>query len=61
MPLCLECDFGCKNVFPKISLLDKTFEILAEGLALESLMSLAIIKRTVVLRLRTRRIVLLQF
>ena len=44
-----------------ISLLDKTFEILAEGLALESSVSLIIMDKAVILRSRMERIMLLRF
>jgi len=45
----------------KLSLLDKIFEILAEGSAVGSLVSLAIMERTVILSFGMGRIMLLQF
>jgi len=49
------------DVFSKIPLLDKTFEILVEGLTLESPMALVIMERTIVLRSGTGMIMLLRF
>jgi len=45
----------------KISLMDKIFEILAQGLALESPVSLTIIERAVVFHSKTGKIMLLWF
>jgi len=59
--LCLGRGSGCKNIFSKISLLDKTFEILVEGPTLGSSMSLATMKGIVVLHSGTGRIMLLWF
>ena len=47
---CLRGSSGCKDVFPKISLLDKIFEMLVEGPTLGSLVSLAVIEVAVVFR-----------
>jgi len=56
---CLGRSSRCKDVFLKIPLLDKVFEIHAKGLALGSLMPLAIIERAVILRYGTGRIMFL--
>ena len=52
---------GCKDVFPKISLLNKIFEILLERPALRSLVSLAVMDGVVVFGSGTSRIVWLRF
>ena len=56
LPFFLRCGSSCENVFPKMYLLDKTSEILVEGLALGSLVSLTIMEREIVLRSGTGRI-----
>ena len=57
--LCLGCSSECKNVYLKIPLLDKVFEIHAAGRTLGSLMPLAIMERAVILRTGTGWTVLL--
>ena len=56
LPFFLGRGSGCENVFPKMYLLDKTFEILVEGLVLGSPVSLTIMEREIVLRSGTGRI-----
>ena len=61
MYFCLGRGSGCKDVFLKISLLDKIFEKLAEGPTLGSPVSLAIVKRVVVLLSGIGRVMLIRF
>ena len=51
----------CKDVFLKISLLDKALEILTEGLALGSLVSPTVMEGAVVFRSEKSKIVWLRF
>jgi len=51
----------CKDIFLKISLLDKTFEILTEGMALGTPVFLVIMERAIVFRSGMERIMLLHF
>ena len=56
LSLCLGGGSGCEDVLSEITLLDKIFKILTEGLTLRSLVSLAVVKRTIVSRSRTSRV-----
>ena len=51
----------CTGVFLKITLPDKIFQILAEGPALESLVSLAVMEGAIVFRSGMSKIVWLRF
>jgi len=57
LSFCLRCSSWCKDVFSKISSVDKIFKILVEGPTLR--MSLAIMKRAVILHSGMGRIALL--
>ena len=54
---CLERSSGSDDVFPKISLVDKIFEILAEGPALGSLASLVVMKGAIAFHSKMSKIV----
>ena len=61
LSFCLGGSFVCESVFLKISLLDKTFEILMKGLTMESLVSLVVMEGAVVFHFGISKIVWLRF